>query len=303
MTLAKRAASLEESLTPKEAIILWMREVHEFGSLFDYGRWLIDQPDDVCPLMRMPAQVVAAVRRQHKGIPDIRLHNEFYRAQKDVLFLYYLHQQVNVRFLTEKEALYLRVILLIRQMRLLIHEKHARDQVRLDRVNFEASKRRRPGKTELAMTKTYRAHVEVWPQETKDVLARILEFQEAVRLLSGRYFSGEEILFPEAREGLAWNLEIIGNLEEQYYDSILGGVPEDDKGFQTYIVGLLDRNAEVSKRELPAVLGPGSPDVSGGAKALAEQFILMAKAEALEKLGECRAAEALAEKLVREHVS
>ena len=42
---------------------------------------------------------------------------------------------------------------------------------------------------------------------------------------------------------------------------------------------------------------------SRGAKALAEQFILMAKAEALEKLGECRAAEALAEKLVREHVS
>lgn len=88
-------------------------------------------------------------------------------------------------------------------------------------------------------------------------------------------------------------------MEEQYHDSILGGVPEDDAGFQMYILGLLGRTGEVSKGQLPAVLPPGSPDVSGSAKTLAEQFILMARAETLEKLGEHGAAEAMSEELVR----
>jgi hypothetical protein len=42
------------------------------------------------------------------------------------------------------------------------------------------------------------------------------------------------------------------------------------------------------------------PAVSQSAKHLAEQFILMAKAKTLEKLGEHRAAESLAERLVRD---
>lgn len=153
------------------------------------------------------------------------------------------------------------------------------------------------------MTTTRRAHREAWPQETRDILVRILEFQEAVRLLSVRYFSGQEILFPEVRESLAWTLQTIGNLEEQYCESILGGVPEDNAGFQMYVLELLDHTGEASKRELPAVLGSRGPDVSGSARALAQQFVLMAKAETLEKLGEHHEAESLAARLVREQVS
>ena len=61
MTLAKRLCELEDhGLTPQEAMILWMREAHGFGSYERYARWLIDQPDYVYPLIRMPAQVVGA---------------------------------------------------------------------------------------------------------------------------------------------------------------------------------------------------------------------------------------------------
>jgi hypothetical protein len=73
----------------------------------------------------------------------------------------------------------------------------------------------------------------------------------------------------------------VGALREQYADSILLGAPEADKEFEAYVL----------------------PDVAVGAKALAEQFVLMARAETLEKPGEYRTAEDLAERLVREQVS
>ena len=46
MTLAKRLTAIEgDNLTPQQAVILWMREAHEFGSWAAYARWLLDQPD------------------------------------------------------------------------------------------------------------------------------------------------------------------------------------------------------------------------------------------------------------------
>ena len=55
----------------------------------------------------------------------------------------------------------------------------------------------------------------------------------------------------------------------------------------------------MGKGQSPATPPPGSPDVSASARVLAEQFILMAKAEALEKFGENREAENLAERVLR----
>ena len=38
----KRLENLESrGLDPKEALILWMQEAHQFDSLPDYGRWLM----------------------------------------------------------------------------------------------------------------------------------------------------------------------------------------------------------------------------------------------------------------------
>ena len=85
MTLAKRIADMEDHyLSPREAVLLWIKEAHEFGSLERYGGWLLEQPEDAYPLIKMPAQVVAAVRSQHKGVRDEALRDEFYRVQKDL---------------------------------------------------------------------------------------------------------------------------------------------------------------------------------------------------------------------------
>src|SRR5665811_2262978 len=128
MSFDKRIADVEDNLTPKEAVIYWMREAHRCDSLLTYGRWLMDQPEDAYPLIRLPKQVVAAIRARNKGTPDLRLGDQFYRVQKDVFFLYYLHNQVNLRALEEEEALRLKVTLLSEKLRSLIRRIPVREK-------------------------------------------------------------------------------------------------------------------------------------------------------------------------------
>lgn len=160
MTLAKRIDQVKDNLSPLEAMLHWMREAHEFGSMESYARWLIEQPDDVYPLMRMPKQVVGAVRARNKGVPDIKLRPQFYRVQKDVLFLYFLHTQVETAAVLNHEGIQLRVVILIKEIRALISEKHGLDQMRLERVDLDGKKHPKPGKVERRTKALCRAHVD-----------------------------------------------------------------------------------------------------------------------------------------------
>ena len=63
----------------------------------------MEQPEDAYPLIRMPRQVVAAVRNRNKGKPDVLLRDEFYRVQKDLVFLYHLHTQVNLQAVQDED--------------------------------------------------------------------------------------------------------------------------------------------------------------------------------------------------------
>jgi hypothetical protein len=298
MTLAKRLDQVEDNLTPQEAIMRWMREAHEFGSYEAYARWLIDQPDDVYPLIHMPHQVVGAVRAQNKGVPDIKLRSEFRRVQKDVLFLYFLHKQAQMRALMDHEATQLRVIILIKEIRALINEKHSLDQMRLARVDLGGRKHPRPGKVETSTRADYTEHVAGWLPEADAVVVRILTFLAAAHMISHTYFAREDILFPATRENLAFNLETIANLKEMHADSLLGA-PQTDDDFRDYVLGLARGPKECDRNTAPPVDGD-VPDVTAQSRVMAEQWVLMARSETLEKLGEHRDAEALAQKLLRQ---
>ena len=118
MTLAKRLDDVEDHTSPpRKPSSSGCEKPTSSAPCLAYGRWLIDQPDDVYPLIRMPAQVVGAVRARNKGVPDAKLRGEFYRVQKDVLFLYHLHKQVNMRALMQEETCQLRLSLLTEKLR------------------------------------------------------------------------------------------------------------------------------------------------------------------------------------------
>ncbi len=51
---AKRLDKVEGSLTPAQAMLLWLEEAQEHGSLQGYFRWVKEQPDSAYPLSRLP---------------------------------------------------------------------------------------------------------------------------------------------------------------------------------------------------------------------------------------------------------
>jgi len=116
----RRLKRITTSLSPTQAVCLWLTEAHQHGSLFAYTQWLLDQPDDSYPLVKMPKQVVEAVRTAMKGKPREDVHREIYCVQRDVLFLFHLAMGLNTRALELAETLRLKALLLAEQFHSLI---------------------------------------------------------------------------------------------------------------------------------------------------------------------------------------
>lgn len=107
----RRLQRITTSLSPTQAVCLWLTEAHHHGSLYAYTQWLLDQPDDTYPLVKMPKQVVEAVRTAMKGKPR-DIDREIYRVQRDVLFLFHLAMGMNTRAMDIAETLRLKCLLL-----------------------------------------------------------------------------------------------------------------------------------------------------------------------------------------------
>ncbi len=93
------------------------------------------------------------------------------------------------------------------------------------------------------------------------------------------------------------------NLSEMYADSLLGLAYESHDDFRDYALDLVEhkeRAAKGSSARTP--IKRDAPDVTREARVLAEQWILMARCETLDKLGENREAETLAARVVREYL-
>ena len=208
-----------------------------------------------------------------------------------------------MRALLDHEAIQLRVIMLIRALRARINEKHALDQMRLARIDLEGKKHGKPDTLEKKTKTSYEAHPKSWLPEADEVRVRILEFLAAAQLLSRQFFAGEDILFPDTRENLEWNLGTIATLSETYADFLLGRAYEADDDFRDYLLRLPKNKRQVtSGGPASAATARDTPDVRAEARVLAEQWILMARAETLDELGEQREAEALAAKVVGEYM-
>jgi hypothetical protein len=300
MTLAKRLTAIEgDNLTPQQAVILWMREAHEFGSWAAYARWLLDQPDEAYPLIRMPRQVVDAVRSRNKGVKDELLRDQFLSVQKDVLFLYHLHKEVEMWAAMEKEAAHLLGVILIKDLHALMLEKRAVEDMHLARVRQGGERLRRPGKAEKEARARYEARAASWVPDMDTLLARVLTFLSAADRVSRTYFAGEDVLYPATREYLQELVSSIANMKQLYDDAILELEEVDERLRERLLAAVTGQG---TPRKSPAAAGaePALPDVSAAARVMAGHWITSAKCAALEKLGERYQAEELSAGLLRE---
>ncbi|MCI0439144.1 MAG: hypothetical protein L0177_08440 [Chloroflexi bacterium] len=107
-----RIEKIENSLTPKQAVIKWMNEAHQHPNMQDYVLSLRGAPETAFPLYMLPDQVEKAVRARMKGRPlrsetvpspgSLRreeVAREARQAVRDVIFLFHLHQQANSKLM------------------------------------------------------------------------------------------------------------------------------------------------------------------------------------------------------------
>ena len=138
MTTAKRRVEkLESGLTPKQAILMWLQEAHAFNTIEEYVRHLKIQPDSAAPLYRLTSQVAESVKQTLKGQPREEIDKAVRQAHKDVLFLFYLHQQVNGKLLSENRCYWTMWLMLSKELNSLLREQSLDRKTRWNRIRVE----------------------------------------------------------------------------------------------------------------------------------------------------------------------
>jgi hypothetical protein len=120
---------IEVSLTPKQAILLWMEEAHQYDTMEQYARSLKPGPESAWPLAILPEKVATAVEQAMKGRPKQDIARRARQAIRDVLFLFHLHQQLNRRFMEEDRHFWTKALLLSTELDALRRERFLRDQM------------------------------------------------------------------------------------------------------------------------------------------------------------------------------
>jgi hypothetical protein len=168
MRAGVRLARLEAALPPQAAVLFWLAEAHQHGSLAGYVRWLSDQPGSVGPGVVIIERARAAARAAHAGEPRPAIREAERRAVADALFLFMLVIELTL---------------------------HAAETVRTARLRLAALR------WELrARTAEGAADRQVWAAWRAGVveLATDLDQGEAVRrLLEDRYSGRSEVIFPD----------------------------------------------------------------------------------------------------------
>ena len=89
----------------------------------EYVRYLKDQAASGAPIPRLANQVAQGVKQKLKGKSREEIGKAVYQAHKDVLFLFFLHQQVNGKLLSENRYFWTQGRLLIAELKSLMREQ------------------------------------------------------------------------------------------------------------------------------------------------------------------------------------
>jgi len=193
----KRLDKIEESLTPKQSVILWMQEAHQYPNMFEYVSYLLSQPETAAPLWRLPDQVRKATRVAMKGHPEEIVQADVRRAVRDVYFLVHLHLRVNQEVMLEKRAWNLKkAVLAERLIRIMNQHSSARHERYMANYMAERVNREMPypldTETADAVQAAIRHNVTTWEEleedgQIEDWLNDHLVSQGATELPQGSY--------------------------------------------------------------------------------------------------------------------
>ncbi len=183
MTLSRRVAAIETSLSPTQLVVAWLGETHSCGDVESYVASLLSQEPPASPLDRLARQAERGARAATRGKRDDVVGAAVRSALRETVFRFELVIRINVAAheLLEREGMI--DAALAAQIALLTCREY------LDPKNGE-----RLGKL-------------------RDLLAgpvgELRAAQEARSIVEGRYLDGQGALFPDAAS--AWDEQVKGS--------------------------------------------------------------------------------------------
>jgi hypothetical protein len=197
MIKQKRLTRIETSLTPKQAVVLWLRQEHQGRTSMEYLRYMIQQPSSATPRTRVEGQVVDAIRAAMKGQEAGRIHQAVRQGQMYADFLILLVSRTNSVILDDNRCRWLQIALLHEQLR------------------------------STALSNDDAKDLNEWAAHLRGFVTDVCALQEASDLIRDRFFGGECILFQDAIADLEQQTKIVQRMIHGYDRVVIeAGQPE-----------------------------------------------------------------------------
>ena len=210
MSQTTRLDKVEASLTPKQAVIRWLKEIEQYPGIVELAEHVRSLPESAAPVTRLTRQVGEAVRSDMKGARPELVEAAVRKANRDVVFLVKLHHQANAKVYTEQRAWRLTVRLIAAMQHRLLTKYELRNAL---------SQRKGKSSPAPGLTKRDRESVRNCEEEIKDFLTELYAIQGAIASICDRYFDGHQVLLHDADQFLTQEIEITERLAGLWNDS------------------------------------------------------------------------------------
>jgi len=164
-----RLDKIEQRLTPKQEVVLWLQDTKQYRNILEYVQYLRDQPESEAPLYKITKKVSQSIREAMKGQPQREVEQAVYRAVKDVYFLVNLRNQVNGYVATEDRIWNLMFVALEGNLRAIMRENHYKFRLsNLSSLYSHEIPYPVDSETAGAVNAAIRNHVTTWDQLEED---------------------------------------------------------------------------------------------------------------------------------------
>ena len=184
---------LEGPAGPRALVLRWLAGAHAFPTLAHYVEWLLTQGPGRWPLVALPKEAVAHVRREMRGRPAHEVDRAVRDAVAETAFLIELILLINAHTEDRRRMAALRYQLAIAEIGLLAQQP---DAAVTDSLGSGG-----PPPTEGHASAAER--VDSW-HSTVSMQSRLLTVaEESRRIVEERYLDGQSALFPLTADGWA----------------------------------------------------------------------------------------------------
>ena len=206
-----------------------------------------------------------------KGKPREEIDRAVWQAYKDLLFLFFLHQQINGKVVSEERHYRSQAMLSTNMLGSLLRERSLYDRIGGNQVLHL-------GKPD-GIDNRFRQRVAHWRELAQGFLAEIYTLRQVIYSINSRYFDGQESLFP----AVVNEFDQLSTLVEKAVDIYSDSLAAEPDYLARLVVETKDGQDEPPLTIDPAALIEG---VEGAALEQVAYLVDMAKANALDILGE-----------------